>query len=113
MGTGFKYQNLLPIFLAFFLVSAKSDLNQNDKDGEEARNGCNLFQGQWLYNSSLNVLYDSTNCPFIGSYDCLKFGRTDKKYLQYSWKPTSCDLPRYAFTLKYCNLEFFKRAEMR
>ncbi|KAK6133456.1 hypothetical protein DH2020_032796 [Rehmannia glutinosa] len=93
---GFKYQALLNIFLVLF-VSAKADLFQNASyvnDGE-LTSGCNLFSGQWVYDPSSNPIYDSSSCPFLDSFDCLKLGRPDKQYLKYSWKPASCNLPRF------------------
>ncbi|KAG9143389.1 hypothetical protein Leryth_017771 [Lithospermum erythrorhizon] len=57
--------------------------------------GCNLFQGRWVVDSSY-PLYQSSSCPFIESqFDCQKYGRKDTQYLQFSWKPNSCDLPRF------------------
>lgn len=56
---------------------------------------CNLFSGEWVYNSPLKPLYDSLSCPYINSeFDCLKFGRPGKDFLNYSRNPSSCSLPR-------------------
>lgn len=57
--------------------------------------GCNnLFQGRWVSNASF-PLYESSSCPFIDDeFDCIKFGRPDKQFLKYSWKPDSCNIPR-------------------
>ncbi|GFP79714.1 protein trichome birefringence-like 38 [Phtheirospermum japonicum] len=95
---GFRHQALLNILVVLF-VSAKADLFENESYVEingELSNGCNLFHGRWVYNPySSNPLYDSSSCPFIDSFECLRFGRQDKEYLKYSWKPESCYLPRF------------------
>lgn len=94
-----QFHSLLPILLLLF-ASAKSEVNKNTSyvRDEELGSKCNLFSGEWIYNSSLKPLYDSSSCPYIDSvFDCLKFGRPDKEYLKYSWKPSSCTLPRQGF----------------
>lgn len=56
---------------------------------------CNLFQGSWVYDETL-PMYDTAGCPFVEpEFDCQKYGRPDKQYLKYRWRPASCDLPRY------------------
>ncbi|GAA0148935.1 hypothetical protein LIER_36829 [Lithospermum erythrorhizon] len=63
--------------------------------GNKQSGGCNLFQGKWVVDTSY-PLYKYSSCPFIDSeFNCQKYGRPDTQYLQFSWKPDSCDLPRF------------------
>jgi hypothetical protein len=42
-------------------------------------------------------MYDTAGCPFVEpEFDCQKYGRPDKRYLRYRWRPASCELPRFS-----------------
>ncbi|XP_028778485.1 protein trichome birefringence-like 41 isoform X1 [Neltuma alba] len=73
---------------------------------KEELEGCDLYNGRWLYDSSY-PLYNSSQCSFIEfEFDCQQNGRPDDLYLKYRWKPNSCDLPRFSarkFLEKYRN----------
>ncbi|CAO2823541.1 unnamed protein product [Amaranthus hypochondriacus] len=65
---------------------------------------CNLFQGKWVFDVGAYPIYNYSTCPFINpEFDCLRYGRPDLLYLQYSWLPDNCAL------LRFDGLEFLRR----
>nr|GFD17081.1 protein trichome birefringence-like 34 [Tanacetum cinerariifolium] len=56
--------------------------------------GCDLFNGSWIYDNVSRPLYKEKECSFMADdYSCEKFGRKDFKYQFWRWQPHGCDLP--------------------
>ncbi|MED6138959.1 hypothetical protein PIB30_079346 [Stylosanthes scabra] len=71
-------------------VYAISTLNNTT---EETRK-CNIFSGHWSPYPE-GPYYDT--CPYIIEHlNCIKFGRPDKEFLKFRWKPYDCELPLFS-----------------
>lgn len=58
---------------------------------EEER--CDLFSGEWVPNPE-GPYYTNDTCDAIQEHqNCLKFGRPDRGFLKWRWKPDDCELP--------------------
>lgn len=85
---------LQALFLSSLLLWPQSCAGNNFSTTTSAI-GCNLFQGKWAIDSSY-PFYESSKCPFIDpEFDCIKYGRPDRQFLKFAWKPDACNLPRF------------------
>ncbi|KAL7087107.1 hypothetical protein ACP275_13G045400 [Erythranthe tilingii] len=83
-------------FISALLFVVFVSLSRN-VDGEivQKAGGCDLFEGNWVWDNSY-PLYHSSQCPFFeDQFNCERNGRPDKDFMKYKWQPTGCKLPRF------------------
>lgn len=56
---------------------------------------CDYGEGEWVP-SKEELLYNGTTCDTIKKgQNCMAYGRPDKDYLYWKWRPKHCHLPRF------------------
>ncbi|GFP80075.1 protein altered xyloglucan 4 [Phtheirospermum japonicum] len=64
-------------------------------DKNVVQTSCDYSNGEWVPNN-LGPLYNGTTCDTIKTgQNCMVYGRPDKDYLHWKWKPKTCELPRF------------------
>lgn len=102
---------LLLLFTNFFSSSSwdlrfvsYGNLSASDStsaSGSVRRRQCNMFTGNWVpaaaaeENTFLPYYTNATNCLIDDRQNCLKYGRPDRDFLKWRWKPDGCELPRF------------------
>ncbi|KAK4357365.1 hypothetical protein RND71_022975 [Anisodus tanguticus] len=79
------------------LVKINSSSNRNENVGflEKGGDGCDIFDGNWVWDESY-PLYESKNCMFLDEgFRCSENGRPDNFYTKWRWQPKDCNLPRF------------------
>ncbi|XP_074319611.1 protein YLS7-like [Silene latifolia] len=70
-------------------------LNDVPQKLDDTREDCDLFHGEWFYDSA-GPVYTNNTCPLITQMqNCQGNGRPDKEYESWRWKPSQCELPRF------------------
>lgn len=60
--------------------------------------GCDLYNGEWYYDSE-GPLYTNNTCPILSqTQNCQGNGRPDKEYENWRWRPFNCELPKFNAT---------------
>jgi hypothetical protein len=64
--------------------------------------GCDIGQGEWVYDEAARPVYQEWECPYIHpELTCQAHGRPDKSYQHWRWQPRGCSLPRYGHGTKH------------
>lgn len=71
--------------------------------------GCNVFEGQWVWDNKSYPLYTEESCPYlVKQVTCQRNGRPDSLYKNWRWQPRACKLPRYTLAFQHCIAWNFK-----
>lgn len=63
---------------------------------QELNSSCDIFDGFWVFDDSIEPLYKPGSCPFIDdAFNCFNNGRLDLDYLKLRWKPHNCEIPKF------------------
>ncbi|KAK7266715.1 hypothetical protein RIF29_19366 [Crotalaria pallida] len=74
-----------------------STINNSLENSTEVKQ-CNIFTGKWVPYPE-GPYYSNDTCHWIiNEENCMKFGRPDREFLHWRWKPDECELPLFNAT---------------
>lgn len=88
---------IIPIYLLNTPNSPRpySIRRSNANNSTNTAKRCDIFRGKWVP-SQKEPYYTNSTCSVIYNLqNCLKFGRVDKEFLKWRWKPDQCYLPMF------------------
>ncbi|XP_042470683.1 protein trichome birefringence-like 19 [Zingiber officinale] len=97
LSSSFFLLLLLLFVLALISSSKQPSFPSFDYPHSSARlpAGCDISRGEWVPDPAAPY-YTNLTCSLIQEHqNCMKYGRPDRDFLKWRWKPAACDLPAF------------------
>ncbi|XP_071694724.1 protein trichome birefringence-like 19 [Rutidosis leptorrhynchoides] len=78
-------------------ITTRKDVNDQKVvlkpiSNSRSNKSCDLFSGEWVVNPD-GPYYTNETCQMMQQHqNCMKFGRPDRDFLKWRWKPNDCEL---------------------
>lgn len=77
-------------------AASSSSPNQLIEFNQGSQNRCDVMNGNWVFNRSLETQYTDASCPYLDKQvSCVLNGRPDGDYLHWQWEMDDCYLLRF------------------
>ncbi|KAJ0043663.1 hypothetical protein Pint_18845 [Pistacia integerrima] len=88
---------LFAVFHLFTLLSLNMKTSDHVRDSARMKKkSCDIFSGRWIPYPEGPPYYSNESCRSImDQHNCMKFGRPDKEFMNWRWKPNECELPLF------------------